>query len=320
MADHQVVIVGSGPAGLTAALYAARANLKPLLVDGLEAGGQLMLTTMVDNWPGFRDGIMGPDLMTEMRAQATRFGTEIVEGNVNSVDVRHRPFTLIMGDSRAITTDALVIATGASARWLEIGSDRKLAGHGVSTCATCDGYFFKERPIAVVGGGDSAMEEAIYLTKFVSKVTVVHRRDSLRASKIMQDRAFANPKIAFIWDSEVADVKDVGKGEVTGIVVRNLKTGRLSELPLDGVFIAIGHTPNTSLFNGQIELNANGYIVTHDGTRTNVPGVFAAGDVQDQIYRQAVTAAGSGCMAAIDAERYLEGLLHGVGETPDTAA
>ena len=320
MADHQVVIVGSGPAGLTAALYAARANLKPLLVDGLEAGGQLMLTTMVDNWPGFRDGIMGPDLMTEMRAQAARFGTEIVEGNVNSVDVRHRPFRLVMSDSRAITTEALVIATGASARWLEIGSDRKLAGHGVSTCATCDGYFFKERPIAVVGGGDSAMEEAIYLTKFASKVTVVHRRDSLRASKIMQDRAFANPKIAFIWDSEVADVKDVGKGEVTGIAVRNLKTGRLSELPLDGVFIAIGHTPNTSLFDGQIELNANGYIVTHDGTRTNVPGVFAAGDVQDQIYRQAVTAAGSGCMAAIDAERYLEGLLHGVGETPHTAA
>ncbi|MBM2812885.1 MAG: trxB 2 [Chloroflexi bacterium] len=320
MADQQVVIIGSGPAGLTAALYAARGNLKPLLIEGLEAGGQLMLTTMVDNWPGFRDGIMGPDLMAEMRAQAMRFGTEILESDVATVDVRQRPFTLVMGNGRRITTGALVIATGASARWLEIGSDRKLAGHGVSTCATCDGYFFKGRPIAVVGGGDSAMEEAIYLTKFASKVTVVHRRETLRASKIMQDKAFANPKIDFIWESEVADVKDVGKGEVTGIVVRHLKTGQLRELPLDGVFIAIGHTPNTALFTGQIDLDANGYIVTHHGTRTNVPGVFAAGDVQDHVYRQAVTAAGSGCMAAIDAERYLEGLPQGAGETQHTVA
>ncbi|MBI2829467.1 MAG: thioredoxin-disulfide reductase [Acidobacteria bacterium] len=320
MSDRQIVIVGSGPAGLTAALYAARANLKPLLIEGLEAGGQLMLTTMVDNWPGFRDGIMGPDLMAEMRAQAARFGTETLEGNVTAVDLRHRPFTLVMGDGRTITTEALVIATGASARWLEIGSDRKLSGHGVSTCATCDGYFFKGRPVAVVGGGDSAMEEAIYLTKFASKVTVVHRRDALRASKIMQEKAFANPKIDFIWDSEVADVKDVDKGEVTGIVVRHLKTGHLRELPLDGMFVAIGHTPNTSLFKGQIELDASGYIVSHHGTRTNVPGVFAAGDVQDRIYRQAVTAAGSGCMAAIDAERYLEGLPQDTSETRHTVA
>ena len=306
MADREVVIIGSGPAGLTAALYTARANLKPLLIEGLEAGGQLMLTTMVDNWPGFRDGIMGPDLMTEMREQAQRFGTEILAGNVTAVDLKRRPFTLKLDDGRTITTESLIIATGASARWLEIGSDRKLSGHGVSTCATCDGYFFKGKPIAVVGGGDSAMEEAIYLTKFATKVTVIHRRDSLRASKIMQDKAFANPKIEFVWDSEIAEVKDVGKGEVTGVVVRNLKTGTLTELPLDGVFIAIGHTPNTSLFRGQIELDANGYIVTQHGTRTSVPGVFAAGDVQDHIYRQAVTAAGSGCMAALDAERYLE--------------
>jgi len=319
MADRKVVIIGSGPAGLTAALYAARANLAPLLIEGLEAGGQLMLTTMVENWPGYRDGIMGPDLMAEMRAQAERFGTEVTQGDVRSVDLTTRPFRVTFTDLTSVTTDALIIATGASARWLDIGSDRKLSGHGVSTCATCDGYFFRGKPIAVIGGGDSAMEEAIYLTKFASKVTVVHRRDSLRASKIMQDKAFANSKIDFIWDSEVADVKDVGRGEVTSIIVRNLKTGHLSELPLDGVFIAIGHTPNTSLFEGQIELNPNGYIVTHEGTRTNVPGVFAAGDVQDHVYRQAVTAAGSGCMAAMDAERYLEHLPE-VDESTDDAA
>jgi thioredoxin reductase (NADPH) len=308
VADRKVIIIGSGPAGLTAALYSARANLKPLLVEGLEAGGQLMLTTMVENWPGFRDGIMGPDLMTEMRAQAERFGTEVLQGNVSKVDLQHRPFTVSFAGGKSVTTEALIIATGASARWLEIGSDRKLSGHGVSTCATCDGYFFRGRPIAVVGGGDSAMEEAIYLTRLASKVTVVHRRDSLRASKIMQDKAFANPKIEFVWDSEVTDVIDGGKGEVTGIVVRNLKTGQRSTLALDGVFIAIGHTPNTSLFAGQLELDDNSYIRTHSGSKTSVPGVFAAGDVQDHVYRQAITAAGSGCMAAIDAERYVEGL------------
>jgi thioredoxin reductase (NADPH) len=319
MADRKVVIIGSGPAGLTAALYTARANLKPLLVEGLEAGGQLMLTTMVENWPGFRDGIMGPDLMTEMRVQAERFGTDVLQGNVNRVNLRDRPFSLALADGRMITTDALIIATGASARWLDIGVDRKLSGHGVSTCATCDGYFFRGKPIAVVGGGDSAMEEAIYLTRFASKVTVIHRRDSLRASKIMQDKAFANPKIEFIWDSDIADIKDVERGEVTGIVVRNLKTGTLTEVPLDGVFIAIGHTPNTGLFRGQLELDEAGYIVTHHGSKTGCPGVFAAGDVQDHVYRQAVTAAGSGCMAAIDAERYLDGLPV-PDETTDNAA
>jgi thioredoxin reductase (NADPH) len=308
MADRRVVIIGSGPAGLTAALYCARANLAPLLVEGLEAGGQLMLTTMVENYPGFRKGIQGPDLMAEMREQAAHFGSEIVQGDVTAVDLKNQPFGLQLADGRTITTDALIIATGASARWLDIGSDRKLSGRGVSTCATCDGYFFREKPIAVVGGGDSAMEEAIYLSRLASKVTVIHRRDSLRASKIMQEKAFKNPKIDFLWNSEIAEVKDVSRGEVTGLVIRNLMTGKLHDLSVDGVFIAIGHTPNTALFQGQIELDTAGYIVTNSGTRTSVPGVFAAGDVQDHVYRQAVTAAGTGCMAALDAERYIEGL------------
>jgi thioredoxin reductase (NADPH) len=308
MAHRRVVIIGSGPAGLTAALYTARGNLKPLLIEGIEAGGQLMLTTMVENFPGFRTGIMGPDLMTEMREQALHFGTDIVQGNVKSVDLCVSPIELVLEDRKTITTDSLIIATGASARWLEIGCDRKLSGHGVSTCATCDGYFFKGKPIAVVGGGDSALEEAIYLTRFASKVTLVHRRDSLRASKIMQDKAFANAKIEFAWDSEVADIKDVEKGEVTTLVLRNVKTGTITDVPVDGIFIAIGHTPNTGLFKGQLELDDLGYIITHGGSRTSVPGVFAAGDVQDHIYRQAITAAGSGCMAAIDAERYLDHL------------
>jgi thioredoxin reductase (NADPH) len=307
-ADRKVLIIGSGPAGLTAALYAARANLSPMLVEGLEAGGQLTLTSLVENFPGFRAGIQGPDLMEEMRLQAAHFGTEIVQGNISRADLSKPPFSIELADGRVVTTQTLIIATGASARWLEIGSDRKLAGRGVSTCATCDGYFFRNKPIAVIGGGDSAMEEAIYLARLASKVTVIHRRESLRASKIMQDKALNNPKIEFIWESEIAEVKDVSKGEVTGLLVRNLKTGHLSEVALDGVFIAIGHTPNTSLFKGQLELNENGYIVTHNGTHTTVPGVFAAGDVQDHIYRQAVTAAGTGCMAALDAERYLDGI------------
>ena len=300
-----VIIIGSGPAGLTAALYAARANLKPLLIEGLESGGQLMLTTAVENYPGFRDGIMGPDLMTEMRAQAERFGTEFVTGDVTGVDLGDSPFTVKTSET-AWSGRALIIATGASARLLGLPSERALMGHGVSTCATCDGYFFRDKPIAVVGGGDSAMEEATFLTKFASRVTVVHRRDALRASKIMQDKAFANPKIAFEWNTEVEEIADTGQGVVTGAVLRNVQTGARKTLDVDGVFVAIGHTPNTRLFKGQIELDANGYIVPRGGARTSVPGVFAAGDVQDHVYRQAITAAGSGCMAAIDAERWLE--------------
>jgi thioredoxin reductase (NADPH) len=303
-----VVIIGSGPAGLTAALYSARANLRPVVIEGLEAGGQLMITTMVENWPGFRDGIMGPDLMAEMRIQAERFGARILQGHVESVDLATRPFRISLSD-RELRAQTLIIATGASAQWLGLPSEKKLVGRGVSSCATCDGAFFKNRPIVVVGGGDTAMEEAIFLTRFASTVHVVHRRDKLRASKVMQDKAFANPKIRFIWNSVVEDIRDVEKGEVTGVLLRDVVTGAATDLEVDGVFVAIGHTPNTSLFKGQLELNPTGYIVTQ-GTRTNVEGVFACGDVQDFTYRQAITAAGSGCMAAIDAERYLEHLEH----------
>ena len=304
---HNVIIIGSGPAGLTAALYTARANLQPLLIEGLEAGGQLMLTTMVENYPGFRDGIMGPELMADMRAQAERFGTTIVQGNVTAVDVCVSPVSVRTADAEYVTR-TLILATGASARLLGLPAERTLMGRGVSTCATCDGYFFRGHDIAVVGGGDSAMEEAIFLTKFASKVTVIHRRDVLRASKIMQDKARANAKIAWLLDSEVDEIRDGGRGEVTAIVVRNNKTAEKTEVPVAGVFVAIGHTPNTALVRGQIEMDSNGYIITHDGSKTSVPGVFACGDVQDHIYRQAITAAGTGCMAAIDAEHHLEGV------------
>ena len=304
---RNVIIIGTGPAGLTAALYSARANLNPLVIEGLDAGGQLMLTTLVENFPGFRDGIMGPELMTEMRAQSERFGAEIKTGHVTSVDLRRNPF-VVKTDEHEYQSRTLIIATGASARWLGLESERALMGHGVSSCATCDGFFFKGRPIAVVGGGDTALEEALFLTKFASHVTLVHRRDALRASKVMQDKAFAHPKISFEWDAVVEDVKDPSQKAVTAAVLRNLKTGARKELAIDGLFVAIGHTPNTKLFEGQLEMTETGYLVTHGGTRTSIPGVFACGDVQDHVYRQAITAAGTGCMAAIDAERYLEGL------------
>ena len=305
---RNVVIIGSGPAGLTAAVYAARANLSPLLIEGWQSGGQLTTTTEVENYPGFAKGIMGPELMKEMRTQAERFGTEFLTGDVSAVDLKTRPFTLTIDGEQTVQTKTLIIATGATAIQIGLKDEARLTGHGVSTCATCDGFFFKGKELIVVGGGDSAMEEATFLTKFATKVSIVHRRDKLRASKIMQDRAVKNEKIAFVWNSAVEDI--LGNDVVTGVRVKNLVTGKVTEVPCAGVFVAIGHRPNTNLFRGQLDMDANGYIRTTQGTATNVPGVFAAGDVQDSVYRQAVTAAGSGCMAAIDAERFLESHDH----------
>jgi len=303
---RQVLIIGSGPAGLTAAIYTGRANLSPLMLAGSQPGGQLTLTTDVENYPGFEHAIMGPELMDVMRRQAARFGAEILDDDAIGVDLSHRPFTVKTAE-RSYTAETLIVSTGASAKMLGLPSEKQLLGRGVSTCATCDGFFFKGQDLAVVGGGDSALEEANFLTKFANKVTVVHRRDTLRASKIMQDRARRNEKIAWIWDSTIDEVMDPAQGKVVGARVRNLKNGAVTELPVGGVFIAIGHTPNTQLVAGQMELDPGGYIVTAAGsTRTSVPGVFAAGDVADHVYRQAVTAAGTGCMAAIDAERFLE--------------
>ena len=306
---RNVIIIGSGPAGLTAALYAARANLRPLVIEGLDAGGQLMMTTDVENFPGFPSGIMGPELMSAMRTQAERFGAEFRRGNVTSVGLSAPPFTVTSEDG-TVEGRTIIVSTGASAKLLGLPSERALMGHGVSTCATCDGFFFRNRPIAVVGGGDSAIEEAIFLTRFASEVTLIHRRDTLRASKIMQDKAKANPKIKFEWDTEVTDVQDPSAGSLSSIHLRNLKTGAERDLAVDGLFVAIGHTPNTALFKGQLDMDETGYLITRDGAKTNIPGVFACGDVQDHVYRQAITAAGSGCMAAIDAERYLEHLGH----------
>lgn len=302
---RNVVIIGSGCAGLTAAIYTSRANLQPLVIRGLEAGGQLTLTTLVENFPGFPKGVQGPELVELMKQQAEVFGAEFKEGNVTRVDLSKRPFAIEMGDEK-IETLTLIIASGASARLLGLESERKLLGHGVSTCATCDGYFFRNKKVVVVGGGDTAAEDALFLTRYASEVGLVHRRDQLRASKIMQDRLLKNEKIKPIWNSVVTDVLDPAKGEVTGVKLQDTRTGKESERDVDGVFIGIGHRPNTDLFKGQLEMNEVGYLKTHDGMKTSVPGVFAAGDVQDHVYRQAITAAGSGCMAAIDSEKFLE--------------
>lgn len=326
---HKLIIIGSGPAGYTAALYAARANMQPLMIDGgvgnapemMGAGGQLMMTTDVENYPGFEHGIMGPELMEIMRKQAQRFGTEIIEDLVTKVDFSERPYKVWVHDT-VYEALVVIIATGASAKWLGLPEERSvrdggLNGAGISACATCDGFFFRGKELAVVGGGDTAMEEAIYLTNHASKVYIIHRRETLRASKIMQERAFRNPKIEFIWNTAVERIHDPAMRRVTGLTLHNLKTDTRSELPVGGLFVAIGHRPNTDLFAGQIELDENGYIKTHHDVRTNKYAVFAAGDVQDHEYRQAVTAAGSGCMAAIQAERLLEAEGHtDILETP----
>jgi thioredoxin reductase (NADPH) len=306
---HTLIIIGSGPAGLTAALYAARANLHPLVLEGVQPGGQLTITTDVENYPGFPEGIMGPELMDLMRKQALRFGAVSVYKHVSRVDFGSRPFRIWV-DEELYTADAVIVATGASAKWLDIPSEQGYKGYGVSACATCDGFFFRGLEVVVVGGGDTAIEEATFLSRFASKVTIIHRRDSLRASKVMQEKAERNPKIAFLWDTVIEEIvgrNEGGKKSVTGIRVKNVKTGALSTVRTDGVFMGIGHKPNTDLFAGQLEMDPVGYLKAHPGTaRTNIAGVFVAGDVADSVYRQAVTAAGTGCMAAIDAERWLE--------------
>lgn len=302
---EKVLIIGSGPAGLTAAIYAARAGLDPLMVEGMERGGQLMITTDVENYPGFPDGIMGPELMEQMRKQAERFGTRIISSNVTKVDFSERPFTVWVG-SDEYTAETIIISTGASARWLGVPGEEKLRGFGVSACATCDGFFFREKELVVVGGGDSAMEEALFLTKFATKVTVVHRRDEFRASTIMAERVLDHPKIDVIWDSVVDEI--TGDSVVSGVKIRNVKSDEVTDFATDGVFVAIGHDPNTSVFADSLELDDEGYILTAAGTTlTNVEGVYAAGDVTDKVYRQAITAAGMGCQAALDAERFLDG-------------
>lgn len=307
MKHYKLIVIGSGPAGLTAAIYAARDELKPLVLAGLTFGGQLMMTTEVENFPGFPEGVMGPDLMRNMVAQAERFGAEIAYEDATKVDLSSKPFR-IESDSGEYTADAVIVATGASAMWLGLPSEKPLIGKGVSSCATCDGFFFKDKNVIVVGGGDSAMEEASYLTKFASKVTIVHRRAEFRASKIMQDRVKSNPKIDILYNTEIAEY--LGDQKLTGVKLKNSETGQISDFSVDGVFVAIGHKPNTSIFAGQIDLDEKGYIIPTDNTRTRVEGVFVAGDVRDYRYRQAVTAAGMGCMAALDAEQYLTGAAH----------
>ena len=299
----RVAVLGSGPAGLTAGLYAARAELKPLVISGVPPGGQLLITTEVENFPGFPDGIQGPELIDRMRRQAARFGAEFVDDNVVRVDLQKRPFTIETGSSGTVLADALIVATGANARWLNLPSEERLKGHGVSACATCDGFFFKGKELAVVGGGDTAMEEALFLTNFATHVTIIHRRDQLRATPIMVERARAHPKVSFLLETTVEEV--VGRDTVEGLRVKNVRTGAVTTLSVGGLFVAIGHDPATEVFRGALELDREGYIAVREETRTSVDGVFAAGDVHDRRYRQAVTAAGSGCRAAIDAERWL---------------
>jgi thioredoxin reductase (NADPH) len=304
--SRKVIIIGTGPAGLTAAIYSARADLKPLVLEGHEPGGQLTLTTEVENFPGFEHGVMGPELMGTMKKQAARFGAEFLPVMCTDVDLSKRPFTVTTSNGHSYAAETVIISTGASAKWLGLPNEKELTGRGVSTCATCDGFFYRDKIVHIVGGGDTAMEDATFITKFAKKVYVVHRKDTLRASKPMQDRAFKNPKIEFIWDSVVVEIKSNQSG-VSGIVVENLKTGQREERATDGLFYAIGHTPNTSFLKGQINIDDHGFIKTNNGPDTNIPGVFACGDVQDSYYRQAITAAGSGCQAAIRAERFLEG-------------
>ncbi len=305
---RKTVIVGSGCAGLTAALYTARANLKPLVLQGHEPGGQLSLTTLVENFPGFPEGIQGPELIENMRRQAQRFGAEFLMADLVATDLKRRPFRLQLAGNSELLAETLIIASGASARWLGLPNEQALIGHGVSSCATCDGFFFSGKEVAVIGGGDSAMEEATFLTRFATKVSVIHRRDRFRASRIMLDRARQNPKIDFITDTVVDDVYDVAKKEVTGLRLRNLKTGAEWDFPVSAMFLGIGHIPNTKMFVGQLDMDEDGYLLTHNNVFTKVPGVFACGDVQDRRYRQAITAAGTGCMAAMEVEKFLESL------------
>lgn len=302
---HEVIVLGSGPAGLTAAIYASRAGLRTLVIPGVMAGGQLMTTTLVENYPGFPEGAMGPELMAYMRKQAETFGAELAAGDVTGVDFSARPFR-VTAEEACFLGKSLIIATGASPRLLGLEAEKQLMGRGVSTCATCDGFFFRDKEVLVVGGGDSAMEEALFLSRHVRRAEVVHRRDKLRASRVMQERAFQNDRIGFIWNAIVHDILDPHAGQVTGVLLKSVLTGEVWEKRCDGVFMAIGHIPNTQLFQGWLEMDEDGYLLTHQGTRTSIPGVFAAGDVQDHVYRQAVTAAGSGCMAALDAQRFLE--------------
>ncbi|MFY7994266.1 MAG: thioredoxin-disulfide reductase [Bacteriovoracaceae bacterium] len=306
MEARKVIIIGTGPAGLTAAIYNARADLQPLVLEGHEPGGQLTLTTEVENFPGFADGVMGPELMGSMKKQAAKFGAEFLPVMCTEADLSKRPFIVKASNGQTYSAETIIISTGASAKFLGLPKEKELTGRGVSTCATCDGFFYRDKIVHVVGGGDTAMEDATFITKFAKKVYIVHRKDTLRASKPMQDRAFKNPKIEFIWDSAVTEIKSSESG-VTGIVVENLKTGEKQERATDGLFYAIGHSPNTKFLNGQLKTNEEGYIITHNDVETNIPGVFACGDVQDTYYRQAITAAGSGCQASIKAERFLEG-------------